>query len=147
MAVFFRIFSGYLIVGMFVISCKTYRINNFNTIIKKEQKAYKIFIDTQQVVFSTTFINKENVKNIIVDRKNKKIFVNRKVKDSLIKIKDIKLPKPIDKDNIIYIVNGIPVVNLDSAFIESNYIKSIKYLKGVFVGDNNLIPVVISCKN
>ena len=79
--------------------------------------------------------------------KNKKVFVNRKVKDSLIKIKDIKLPTPIDKNNIIYIVNGIPVTNLDSAFVESNYIKSIKYLKGVFVGDNNLIPVVINCKN
>jgi len=79
--------------------------------------------------------------------KNKKVFVNRKVKDSLIKIKDIKLPTPIDKNNIIYIVNGIPVTNIDSSFIESNYIKSIKYLKGVFVGDNNLIPVVINCKN
>jgi len=54
---------------MFVISCKTYRINNFNTVIKKEQKAYKVFIDIQQVVFSTTFIDRKNVKNIIVDRK------------------------------------------------------------------------------
>ena len=152
MKVFFRIFSAYLIMAMFIISCKTYRINNFSTVIKKEQKGYRVFIDTQQVVFSTTFIDRKNVKSIIVDRKNKKVFVNRKVKDSLIKIKDIKLPTPIDKNNIIknniiYIVNGIPVTNIDSSFIESNYIKSIKYLKGVFVGDNNLIPVVINCKN
>ena len=85
MAVFFRIFSGYLIVAMFVISCKTYRINNFNTVIKKEQKAYKVFIDTQQVVFSTTFINKENVKISLLTGKTRRYSSIEKLKILLLR--------------------------------------------------------------
>ncbi|MFY7787404.1 MAG: hypothetical protein ACOVQA_05975 [Thermoflexibacteraceae bacterium] len=151
---------GYLLMVFSLLhsSCATSKKNYTNEeLIKKYSKHYQIYLDSNRIHLSYTFLDRENIAKIEVDKKTKRITIVQKVKTKLLDLHTINLDslnsafgnvivnKPIELKMII--LNGVPLLEDAAAkklplLVEQSAIKDFK-ITSAHKGD----VLVISVKN
>lgn len=71
----------------FIYGCTTYKISyNRNKIIKKISENYSIFLDNEIIDFGNIYLDKDNIKNVIIRKSEKIINVSQAKKMNFLKL-------------------------------------------------------------
>ncbi|HBX62945.1 MULTISPECIES: hypothetical protein [unclassified Empedobacter] len=120
-----------LILIIIAFSCTTNNINyNRNKILKKYSKEYNILINNEITNLVTIYLDKDNIKNITVNKKSKDLNITLKKINELFKLSDINIynRRGWDKKKIdLIVIDGMPISDSLKNFIkiDANAIKSI----------------------
>ena len=131
--------SGILWILLLVIySCSTNIINYDRAkIIRKQNAEYSVYLNDNKIDINNVYLDKNNIKNVEINRKKKSITINQQQKRKLVKLKNINFNKFIkdsayrkENKNILVVINGVPLQDsmVEKTKLEMNSIKSIKYI-------------------
>lgn len=142
----------YFILLISCFGCATKNINyDRNKIIEKYNDDYRFFLNDEEIVFENVFLNKNNIDQIIVDKRSKIVKINQKFKSNLFKLKEQNLDnfvnesfeiKDLDCQNCPVIIEGSIYSNrkINDFYFEENLIFDIRILKEA---SYNIMPLVI----
>ncbi|WP_139959504.1 hypothetical protein [Flavicella sediminum] len=129
-----------LLTLILTIGCATRNIKyDRNKILKKYQAGYKIFVDEKvEKEFLIAFLDKDNIKNVRINRRTKEVKISQIKPTKLLKMKDWNLDSlSIDRKN--WSKEEIKLMIIDDVLmtgkvkemikIDPNAIKSIKILR------------------
>lgn len=107
---------------------------------KLENKGFKLKIDSKDYSLSNTILDKNNISEIKVDRKNKLVNIKTNQNPNFISLKTIS-DSFNDKDLNVAVMYGLPFMkkDFDKVLIEKNAIDSLNFIK--------VVDVPISCNN
>ncbi|NOJ75322.1 hypothetical protein [Empedobacter stercoris] len=75
-----------------IFSCKTNNIHyNRDKILKKYSKEYSIFINNEITDFEKNYLDRDNIENITINKKSKKLNITLKKINKLFKLSDINI--------------------------------------------------------
>ena len=73
-------------------NCSSYKINyNRDKIINKYSDNYIVLLDNEKIQLENIYLDKDNIKNIIVDKKSKVINISQNKINELFELKNINL--------------------------------------------------------
>jgi len=119
-----------------VLSCSVRNINYDRQKIEKRYAAkYDIMIDSMMVKFKNTFVDRENIKSIKVNKREKIIEISQHKKRIFSELKNLKIDslssslREISKNGLI-VFNGIPISDLNNSkiILDPNSIKEFSIL-------------------
>lgn len=117
------------------LGCATRNITyNRNKIIKKYSSDYNILLDNKKINLNKIYLDKNNIENIRLDKRNKILNINQLKSIKLVEVKQMYLDsiseenKVLNKDEVelLVVIDGMPVI--DDAKIDTNSIKSFTIL-------------------
>ena len=116
---------------------------------KLEKKGFKLKIDSKDYSLSNTILDKNNISEIKVDRKNKLVNIKTNQNPNFISLKTIS-DSFKDKDLNVAVMYGLPFMkkDFDKVLIEKNAIDSLNFIKVVAVPTscNNSKALIIKIK-
>jgi hypothetical protein len=118
--------------------CSTYEVKyNRNEIVKKYSAKYKTFIDNENLDLEAHFLDRDNIKKVVVNKKTKELKITQINKVVFFELKNLNLDslssgrrgwnkKKID----LIIIDGIPLSDSLKSIvkIDPNAIKSLEFL-------------------
>ena len=117
-------------------NCSSYKINyNRDKIINKYSDNYIVLLDNEKIQLENIYLDKDNIKNIIVDKKSKVINISQNKINELFELKNINLDslsngrRGWNKKKIeLIVLNGIPINDslVEKIKIDPNSIKSVQ---------------------
>ena len=123
-----------IIIALTFYSCSTYKINyNRDRIIKKYFDNYTILIDNEIIQLKNIYLDKDNIKSIIVDKNSKVVNISQNKKNELFELKNLNLDslsnirRGWNKKKIkLIVLDGIPITDslVEKIKIDPNSIKS-----------------------
>ncbi|MNK30234.1 hypothetical protein D3C87_486500 [compost metagenome] len=132
-----RIFA-FLFFLVFINGCSTRTISyDREKILKKYSTDYKIFVDDENLDLSTVYLDKNNIKTVLIDKKKKELKINQISKVDLFDLKNLNLDslssgrRGWDKKKIVLlIINGkvIPDSLKIKTKLDPNAIKSFEII-------------------
>ena len=134
---------------IFILSCATRYIEyDRNTILKKYSAKYSIFIDDQKIDLTNVYLDKNNIENILIDKKTKKLNIKQYKKARLIEIQKLNQDslsgkiKEVNKRKIdLIIIDGIVLDDhLNNKIkVDLNAIKSLSIISKEKLNNDKLI--------
>jgi len=128
----------FLFLLIFTFGCATRNIKyDRNKILKKYSTEYKIFVDNQKIDLENIYLDKDNIKNVRIDKRTKELKITQLKLTELFEIKNLKLDSLFPNRNItterkidLIIIDGIPLNDSlkEKTKIDLNAIKSILIL-------------------
>lgn len=133
----FKILSMFFLLILVSCGIRNYDYYKFS---KLEKKGFKLKIDSKDYSLSNTILDKNNISEIKVDRKNKLVNIKTNQNPNFISLKTIS-DSFNDKDLNVAIMYGLPFMkkDFDKVLIEKNAIDSLNFIK--------VVDVPISCNN
>ena len=129
-----------LLFSFLFFSCGTHNLNyNRDKIIKKYTAEFDILIDSKKMDLQNVYLDKKNIKDIKIDRKNKTIEINQLESVKFFRLKELNLDSlnsgrgGWEKNKIgLIIIDGIPLTEeiQSKTLIDLNAIKDFRILKG-----------------
>ena len=128
-----------IILLLILVSCgiRNYDYYKFS---KLEKKGFKLKIDSKDYSLSNTILDKENISEIKIDKKNKLVNIKTFQNPDFIDLKTISNSFN-DKDLNVAVMFGLPFMkkDFDKVLIEKSAIDSLNFIK--------VIAVPTSCNN
>lgn len=119
----------------FALACTTRNIKyNRTKIINKYSNDYTVFLDNQKINFNKIYLDKNNIENVRLDKRNKNLKIVQLKSNALIEVKQMYLDS-ISKENkvlnqkeleLLVVIDGMP--EIDDIKIDINSIKSFTIL-------------------
>lgn len=133
----FKILSMFFLLILVSCGIRNYDYYKFS---KLEKKGFKLKIDSKDYSLSNTILDKNNISEIKVDRKNKLVNIKTNQNPNFISLKTIS-DSFNDKDLNVAVMYGLPFMkkDFDKVLIEKNAIDSLNFIK--------VVDVPISCNN
>lgn len=133
----FKILSMFFLLILVSCGIRNYDYYKFS---KLENKGFKLKIDSKDYSLSNTILDKNNISEIKVDRKNKLVNIKTNQNPNFISLKTIS-DSFNDKDLNVAVMYGLPFMkkDFDKVLIEKNAIDSLNFIK--------VVDVPISCNN
>lgn len=133
----FKILSMFFLLILVSCGIRNYDYYKFS---KLEEKGFKLKIDSKDYSLSNTILDKNNISEIKVDRKNKLVNIKTNQNPNFISLKTIS-DSFKDKDLNVAVMYGLPFMkkDFDKVLIEKNAIDSLNFIK--------VVDVPISCNN
>lgn len=133
----FEILSMFFLLILVSCGIRNYDYYKFS---KLEKKGFKLKIDSKDYSLSNTILDKNNISEIKVDRKNKLVNIKTNQNPNFISLKTIS-DSFNDKDLNVAVMYGLPFMkkDFDKVLIEKNAIDSLNFIK--------VVDVPISCNN
>ncbi len=135
---------------LFFYGCSMQTINyNRNKITEKYSKKYQIFLDGEKVDFETIYLDKSNIRNIVVNKKSKELNINQKTNVKFFELRNLNLDslssgrRSWDKKKIdLIVIDGVLITDSlkDKIKLDPNAIKSLSILT------NDKLNSVVSCR-
>lgn len=131
----------YFILLITCFGCATKNINyDRNNIIEKYKDDYRFFLNDEEIVFENVFLNKNNIDQIIVDKRSKIVVIRQKYKSQFFKLKEFNLNlfvndsfklDDINCQNCALVIDGFlfPIEKLNEIYFSEKIIKEINFLK------------------
>ena len=119
----------------FALGCATRNIKyDRNKILKKYSRDYSIFVDNQKINLNKIYLDKNNIENVQLDKRNKNLNIEQIKSIKLVEVKQMYLDsinsknRILDKNEIeiLVVIDGMPVI--DNVKIDANSIKSFTIL-------------------
>ena len=132
-----KIFSMFFLIILVSCGIRNYDYYKFS---KLEKRGFKLKIDSKDYSLSNTILDKNNISEIKVDRKNKLVNIKTNQNPNFISLKTIS-DSFNDKDLNVAVMYGLPFMkkDFDKVLIEKNAIDSLNFIK--------VVDVPISCNN
>ena len=132
-----KIFSMFFLIILVSCGIRNYDYYKFS---KLEKKGFKLKIDSKDYSLSNTILDKNNISEIKVDRKNKLVNIKTNQNPNFISLKTIS-DSFKDKDLNVAVMYGLPFMkeNFDKVLIEKSAIDSLNFIK--------IVSVPTSCNN
>ena len=133
----FKILSMFFLLILVSCGIRNYDYYKFS---KLEKKGFKLKIDSKDYSLSNTILDKNNISEIKVDRKNKLVNIKTNQNPNFISLKTIS-DSFNDKDLNVAVMYGLPFIkeNFDKVLIEKSAIDSLNFIK--------IVSVPTSCNN
>jgi len=124
---------GLILILLVFSDCASVNIKYDKRNIEKKYlaKEYQITLEGQAIDFENLYLNKDNIKAIIRNRKEKSISIEQKIKPTFIGLKDFE-SDTLKLENIaLVIIEGIPIENENWVEIvfEENSVQDFEVLK------------------
>ncbi len=106
------------------------KYDKWKIVRKYSKKNYRITLEGKEVNFRNLYLDKENLKSVYRNRKEKRIEIKQKNKANLVKL-DFFESDTINLENIGHVViNGLPMIEEDfeKIILELNAVKDIKII-------------------
>ncbi len=129
----------------FALGCATRNIKyDRNKILKKYSRDYSIFVDNQKINLNKIYLDKNNIENVQLDKRNKNLNIEQIKSIKLVEVKQMYLDsinsknRILDKNEIeiLVVIDGMPVI--DNVKIDANSIKSFTILSPEKMNNLNL---------
>ena len=132
-----KIFSMFFLIILVSCGIRNYDYYKFS---KLEKKGFKLKIDSKDYSLSNTILDKENISEIKIDKKNKLVNIKTIHNPYFIDLKTIS-DSINDKDLNVAVMFGLRFMkeDFDKVLIEKNAIDSLNFIK--------VVDVPISCNN
>ena len=132
-----KIFSIFFLIILVSCGIRNYDYYKFS---KLEKKGFKLKIDSRDYSLSNTILDKENISEIKIDKKNKLVTIKTIQNPDFIDLKTISNSFN-DKDLNVAVMFGLPFMkkDFDKVLIEKSAIDSLNFIK--------VIAVPTSCNN
>ena len=132
-----KIFSIFFLIILVSCGIRNYDYYKFS---KLEKKGFKLKIDSKDYSLSNTILDKENISEIKIDKKNKLVTIKTIQNPDFIDLKTISNSFN-DKDLNVAVMFGLPFMkkDFDKVLIEKSAIDSLNFIK--------VIAVPTSCNN
>ena len=132
-----KIFSMFFLIILVSCGIRNYDYYKFS---KLEKKGFKLKIDSKDYSLSNTILDKENISEIKIDKKNKLVNIKTIQNPYFIDLKTIS-DSINDKDLNVAVMFGLPFMkeDFDKVLIEKSAIDSLNFIK--------VIAVPTSCNN
>ena len=132
-----KIFSIFFFLILVSCGIRNYDYYKFS---KLEKKGFKLKIDSKDYSLSNTILDKENISEIKIDKKNKLVTIKTIQNPDFIDLKTISNSFN-DKDLNVAVMFGLPFMkkDFDKVLIEKSAIDSLNFIK--------VIAVPTSCNN
>ena len=132
-----KIFSMFFLIILVSCGIRNYDYYKFS---KLEKRGFKLKIDSKDYSLSNTILDKENISEIKIDKKNKLVNIKTIQNPYFIDLKTIS-DSINDKDLNVAVIFGLPFMkeDFDKVLIEKNAIDSLNFIK--------VIAVPTSCNN
>ena len=132
-----KIFSMFFLIILVSCGIRNYDYYKFS---KLEKRGFKLKIDSKDYSLSNTILDKENISEIKIDKKNKLVNVKTIQNPYFIDLKTIS-DSINDKDLNVAVMFGLPFMkeDFDKVLIEKSAIDSLNFIK--------VIAVPTSCNN
>ena len=132
-----KIFSMFFLIILVSCGIRNYDYYKFS---KLEKRGFKLKIDSKDYSLSNTILDKNNISEIKVDRKNKLVNIKTNQNPNFISLKTIS-DSFKDKDLNVAVMYGLPFMkeNFDKVLIEKSAIDSLNFIK--------IVSVPTSCNN
>ena len=145
-----------LFIPILIFGCASRNIAyNRYKIIKRYAEKYQILLDNKAVDFKNVYLDKGNIKNVLVDRRTKKVMITQLERRKLVSLNNFIDSLYIDsktktkEDFSLIVLNGVPFRDslLSKTRIDIHSIKKIKIFKpdksGVLCwSDSNVLVIV-----
>ena len=142
-----KIFSIFFLIILVSCGIRNYDYYKFS---KLEKKGFKLKIDSKDYSLSNTILDKENISEIKIDKKNKLVNIKTFQNPDFIDLKTIT-DSINDKDLNVAVMFGLPFMkdDFDKVLIEKNAIHSLNFIKVVAVPTscNNSKALIIKSNN
>lgn len=132
-----RIFL-FLLLLTFTFGCATRNIKyDRNKILKKYSTDYKMFVDNEKTDLETLFLDKDNIKNVRIDKRAKELNITQLKPAEFYEMRKLKLDSVIsenknwkDQNIEMVIIDGIPIADtlLQNTKIDPNAIRTFTIL-------------------
>lgn len=108
-----------------------------NKILKKYAINYETFVDNEKVELETTYLEKKNIKNVLINKKSKHLIINQFKRVELFELKNLNLDslsagrRGWDKKKIsLLVIDGIVIIDSlkNKIKLDPNAIKSFEIL-------------------
>lgn len=132
-----------------IFSCSTQSVSYNRDKILKKYSDYKFYVDGLKSDLGTLYLDKNNIKSIVVDKKNKNLNINQNKKVEFFELKNLNLDilssgrRTFDKNKIGHIVvDGILLTDSlkKEIKIDPNAIKSLSILS------HDKLNSIVSCR-
>ena len=132
-----KIFSMFFLIILVSCGIRNYDYYKFS---KLEKRGFKLKIDSKDYSLSNTILDKENISEIKIDKKNKLVYIKTIQNSYFIDLKTIS-DSINDKDLNVAVIFGLPFMkeDFDKVLIEKSAIDSLNFIK--------VIAVPTSCNN
>ena len=132
-----KIFSMFFLIILVSCGIRNYDYYKFS---KLEKRGFKLKIDSKDYSLSNTILDKENISEIKIDKKNKLVTIKTIQNPDFIDLKTISNSFN-DKDLNVAVMFGLPFMkeDFDKVLIEKSAIDSLNFIK--------VIAVPTSCNN
>ena len=132
-----KIFSMFFLIILVSCGIRNYDYYKFS---KLEKRGFKLKIDSKDYSLSNTILDKENISEIKIDKKNKLVNIKTIQNPYFIDLKTIS-DSINDKDLNVAVIFGLPFMkeDFDKVLIEKSAIDSLNFIK--------VIAVPTSCNN
>ena len=132
-----KIFSMFFLIILVSCGIRNYDYYKFS---KLEKRGFKLKIDSKDYSLSNTILDKENISEIKIDKKNKLVNIKTIQNPHFIDLKTIS-DSINDKDLNVAVIFGLPFMkeDFDKVLIEKSAIDSLNFIK--------VIAVPTSCNN
>jgi hypothetical protein len=132
-----KIFSMFFLIILVSCGIRNYDYYKFS---KLEKRGFKLKIDSKDYSLSNTILDKENISEIKIDKKNKLVNIKTIQNPYFIDLKTIS-DSINDKDLNVAVMFGLPFMkeDFDKVLIEKSAIDSLNFIK--------VIAVPTSCNN
>ncbi|PHR94585.1 MAG: hypothetical protein COA80_12740 [Leeuwenhoekiella sp.] len=128
----------FLLIITFTFGCATRNVTYYRyKILKKYSSDYDIFVDNEKTDLETVFLDKDNIKNVQINKRTKEVKITQIKQTELFETKNLNLDslsagrRGWDKKKIqLIIIDGIPLTDdlKEKTKIDLNAIKSISIL-------------------
>ena len=132
-----KIFSMFFLIILVSCGIRNYDYYKFS---KLEKRGFKLKIDSKDYSLSNTILDKENISEIKIDKKNKLVNIKTIQNPHFIDLKTIS-DSINDKDLNVAVIFGLPFMkeDFDKVLIEKSAFDSLNFIK--------VIAVPTSCNN
>ena len=132
-----KIFSMFFLIILVSCGIRNYDYYKFS---KLEKRGFKLKIDSKDYSLSNTILDKENISEIKIDKKNKLVTIKTIQNPDFIDLKTISNSFN-DKDLNVAVMFGLPFMkkDFDKVLIEKSAIDSLNFIK--------VIAIPTSCNN
>ena len=141
-----KIFSMFFLIILVSCGIRNYDYYKFS---KLEKRGFKLKIDSKDYSLSNTILDKENISEIKIDKKNKLVNIKTIQNPYFIDLKTIS-DSINDKDLNVAVMFGLPFMkeDFDKVLIEKSAIDSLNFIKVVAVPTscNNSKALIIKIK-
>ena len=141
-----KIFSIFFLIILVSCGIRNYDYYKFS---KLEKRGFKLKIDSKDYSLSNTILDKENISEIKIDKKNKLVNIKTIQNPYFIDLKTIS-DSINDKDLNVAVMFGLPFMkeDFDKVLIEKSAIDSLNFIKVVAVPTscNNSKALIIKIK-
>ena len=141
-----KIFSMFFLIILVSCGIRNYDYYKFS---KLEKRGFKLKIDSKDYSLSNTILDKENISEIKIDKKNKLVNIKTIQNPDFVNLKSIT-DSINDKDVNVAVMFGLPFMkdDFDKVLIEKNAIDSLNFIKVVAVPTscNNSKALIIKIK-